>query len=130
MKKWIFLVPVFFYIVGAILGLMGNAYTEIDSLEKSINQKLFSLIILSMIIGSVVFYFFKTIFPNGFDKQRKFVKFLLLILFLVLSFGLNRGWVQTLNTLGTKKHFFVDEYITSKDSEVSGKTRFYYLGCN
>ncbi|WP_276501477.1 hypothetical protein [Terrimonas pollutisoli] len=127
MKRLIFLVIVLLYVAGAILGLMGNAYTEVNTLQKSIANQMVFLIGTSVLIGIACFYGFKMAFPKGYANQNGIAKTLILILFLILSFAFNRGWVQTINTVGQKERLIIDGVILSKETEKSGKTRFYYL---
>ncbi len=127
MKKVWFLAALFLYSCIGILGLMGSAYTEVESLSKSINGKIFFLIILSVLLGISFFYFFTKVFPKGYMKQIKFVKVLLPVIFIAISFGLNRGWVKMLNTIGYQKKLVIAGTIRGKKIERSGKTNFYYL---
>lgn len=127
MKKLRFISAIVLYGGIGILGLMANAYTEEVSLSGTAERNLAFLVIAAIVIGGIAFYFFRKIFPKGYAKQNQFAKILILIVFIILSFALNRAWLQVINVMGKQQTLRIDGYIYAKRIEHSGKTDFYYV---
>jgi len=127
MKKWWFIAAIVFYGGMGILGLKGNSYTEETSFLATVNKNMPLLVIAAIIIGGIFFYFFTKIFPKGYTQQNQVARLFIPVVFMILSFALNRAWLQIINEIGEQQSLILNGHIYAKRIERSGKTNFYYV---
>lgn len=92
-------------IIYALLGLsarMSAGLIDVISFDRALNNYLPQLILVSAVVGLLFTFWFKQAFPNGYAKQFKLFKIVgFPVLFSCVAFGLNQGWLFTINTLFT-----------------------------
>jgi hypothetical protein len=127
--KLIFLTGVILYVTAGFTGLFFNGYTEEESKSRFLSSYIVLLVIAAVLIGGMVFYFFRKVFPNGYKRQNLLGKIAIPLVFCLFAFGLNRGICFVINaSFGKQQKFWVQGYVMSKYYEKSSKgSKSYYI---
>lgn len=120
---------VLFVATGVAYALLGFSarllvnYIDAPSLENSFRRSFIALILVSLLVGTAFGLWFKTAFPKGYANQHRFVRpFIFPLLFSVLAFAVNRGWLFTLNTWVPLRQEKVRMIVGNKRIQKNGKS--------
>ena len=97
-QKLIFFLTILIYVLLGFSARIQMPFIEMDSFEDAGERYLPVLIVVSLVVGSLYFLWFRKVFPGGYGMQSVVAKFLLPLLFCSLSYAVNVGWLFTLNT--------------------------------
>lgn len=128
MKQVLFILAVIAYLIVGLVGLATHAYVDMVSLDKAVSRLMVPLILLSLVMAAAFLYGFIKAFPRGFANQKRLGKIALPIVFAILAFAINRGFIMIWNTsLGKQETFYISGHVTDKWWEKSRRSKTYYI---
>lgn len=128
MKQVLFILALIAYLIIGLVGLATHAYVDTASLNGAVSRLMVPLILFSLVIAAAFFYGFIKAFPKGFERQKTIGKIAIPIVFALLSFAINRGFVMIWNTsLGKQQTFYISGRVTDKWWERSRRSKRYYI---
>lgn len=127
MKALLILTGAFYALLG-FSARLATDFIDMKSFDAVINRSLPVLIIVSLVVGILFGLWFKQAFPVGFAKQSRLIRTVgLPLLFSCLAFGIQQGWVFTLNTWFVGERRQASVFVTDKRTEKSKRSNSYRL---
>ncbi|MDZ4793158.1 MAG: hypothetical protein SGI83_02680 [Bacteroidota bacterium] len=128
MKKAVYLVLILLYAVIGTIGMIGGQYVELGANNKLISTNWPLMLLVTLIVGTTVSYFFTRVYPKGYSVQKKAGKIAIPVIFFLLSFVMTIGVLRVVNTsFPGQEPITVDGFIVRKWSNKSRKSSEYFL---
>jgi hypothetical protein len=118
LKKVIYIIIILVYTGFIILNTIEIGYVEVGYSGKLFSNYLPFMLMIALVTGLAAFYFFTKVFPKGYSMQRKPIKVLTSLLFLLLAFAITVKVFLFINeSIGHQSVISVDGIIAKKWSE-------------
>lgn len=127
--KALFFLAIAVYVFFMLLGLKGVAYIDNDKVDEIFDGQFLWFILISLAIGIPFFFWFLRLFPKQWQVQNAFGRFMLLIMFPIVSLMCNRyGMIVVNNYIGYQQPVTIAGTLTGKYAKDRQRgMNWYYL---
>lgn len=123
----LFILCILIYALVGFSARIVTSFIDLKTFEEANAKYLSPLIIISLVIGSIYFIWFKKIFPKGYQQQSSIGLVAILLCFSAVSFAINRGLLFTLNTWFSKAGHTTQIAVVSKQIITNRRSNSYRL---
>jgi len=131
-RKIIFVGSILLYAGISLIGGTRNAYLEYGGPGRMISHHFFLILLVAILTGLPVAYFFPRVFPRAYAIQRKAGRIALICIFFVMAFGVAISFFLLLNSsVGKQRTFHIEGVLVEKWKKVGAKgSRSYFARVN
>lgn len=128
MRKFIYVSFILLYAVIGIIGMVGGQYVELGANNKLIRTQWPLMLLITLVVGAAISYFFTKVFPKGYSVQKKAGKIAIPVIFFALAFIMTIGVLRVINTnFPGQERISIDGFITRKWSKKAKKSSEYFI---
>lgn len=128
MGKFVFLSFILLYAVTGIIEMVGGQYVELGTNNKLIRNHWLLLLLITLVVGSAISWYFPRVFPKGYSVQKKAGKIAIPVIFFILSFIMTIGLFRVINSSFPKQErISIDGFIVRKWSNTGRKSNEYFF---